>query len=251
MVATNSSHDLSGKVILVTGGARGLGAASARALVEGNAKVFVTDIDKNAGESLSTTVGDRVLFLEHDVSDAASWARVVESILAKEGKLDGLLNNAAIFDNDDIASTTAEVMDRFYKVNQLGVLLGMQAVLEPLKRAGGGVIINMSSIVAMRGVAGIFSYSATKWAVRGMSRCAATEFAPFGIRVNSVFPGQFTTRMLHAQSEEAQDKILGMIPFGRFGKPEEMGDLMQFLMSDQASYISGAEIVIDGAVMAA
>jgi 3alpha(or 20beta)-hydroxysteroid dehydrogenase len=250
MVGPKSSHDLSGKVILVTGGARGLGAASARALVEGGAKVFITDIDKSAGESLSSAAGDRVPFLEHDVSDAASWGRVVDSVLKKEGRLDGLLNNAAIFGDGDIASTSADAMDGFYKVNQLGVFFGMQAVLEPMKNAGRGVIINMSSAVALRGLPGLFGYSASKWAVRGMTRCAAVEFAPFGIRVNAVFPGQFTTRMLHAQSDEAQANILGMIPFGRFGKPEEMGDLMQFLMSDQASYMSGAEIVIDGAAMA-
>ena len=250
MVGSTSSHDLSGKVIIVTGGARGLGAASARALAEGGAKVYVTDIDKNAGDNLASAVGEGVPFLQHDVADAGSWKTVVDTVLANEGRLDGLLNNAAIFGDGDIESTTQEEMDRFYKVNQLGVLFGMQAVLEPMKKAGGGVIVNMSSSVGMRGIAGLLGYSASKWAVRGMSRCAATEFAPFGIRVNSVYPGQFTTRMLFDRSEETQAGILSIIPFGRFGKPEEMGDLMQFLMSDQSSYISGAEIVIDGAVMA-
>lgn len=250
MVGSKSSHDLSGKVIIVTGGARGLGAASARALVEGGAKVYVTDIDKSAGDDLAATVGEGVPFLEHDVSEAGSWKSVVDTVLANEGRLDGLLNNAAIFSPGDIPSTTREDMDRHYKVNQLGVLFGMQAALEPMKKAGGGVIVNMSSIVGMRGIAGLLSYSASKWAVRGMSRCAATEFAPFGIRVNSVYPGQFTTRMLFDQPQEVQDNILNIIPFGRYGKPEEMGDLIQFLMSDQSSYISGAEIVIDGAIMA-
>lgn len=250
MGGSKSAHDLSGKVILVTGGVRGLGAASARALADGGATVFVTDIDKDAGAGVTDTIGADVPFLEHDVSDVGSWKRVVDTILASEGKLTGLLNNAAVFADGDVSGTTQEDMDRFYRVNQLGVLFGMQAVLEPMKRAGGGVIVNMSSIVGMRGIAGLLGYSASKWAVRGMSRCAATEFAPFGIRVNSVYPGQFTTRMLFDQPEETQTGILNQIPFGRFGDPKEMGDLMQFLMSDQSSYISGAEIVIDGGIMA-
>lgn len=250
MAGSKVSHDLSGKVILVTGGVRGLGAASARALADGGAKVFVADIDKSTGEEVARTLGMDVPFLEHDVADAASWNNVVDTVLASEGKLTGLLNNAAIFADGDVAGTSQEDMDRFYRVNQLGVLFGMQAVLEPMKKAGGGVIVNMSSIVGMRGIAGLLGYSASKWAVRGMSRCAATEFAPFGIRVNSVYPGQFTTRMLFDQPEKTQMGILNQIPFGRFGDPREMGDLMQFLMSDQSTYISGAEIVIDGGIMA-
>lgn len=250
MNAAMSRHDLSGKVILVTGGARGLGAASTRAFVDAGAKVVVLDIDEAVGGDLPPATLENITFCHHDVADPVAWRRVVDHTLDRHGRIDGLLNNAAIFATGDIASTGPDMMDRFYRVNQLGVFLGMQAVLEPMRKAGGGVIVNMASAAARRGVPGMIAYASSKWAVRGMTRCAAVEFAPFGIRVNSVTPGQIETRMLETHSDDVKAKILGMIPLGHFGKPDDVGSLMRFLMSDDASYITGADMTIDGAMLA-
>lgn len=242
--------DLSGKVILVTGGARGLGAAAALAFAESGAKVVVLDVEEPDHAGLPADAAAHIGYLRHDVSDPASWTRVVASVLRDHGRIDGLLNNAGIFKSCDLADTTVELMDRIYRVNQLGVFLGMQAVLEPMKKAGGGVIVNLASIVGQRGFPGMFAYATSKWAVRGMTRCAAREFAPFGIRVVSVSPGSIETDMLKSHTAEEQAHILSTIPIGRYGKPEDIGRLMRFLMSDEASYITGSEITIDGAMMA-
>lgn len=245
-----SQFSLADKVILATGGVRGLGAASVRAFVGAGAKVVVLDLDRGEDDQFWSDLGSSASFLEHDVSRPESWQRVLDSVLGTYGKVDGLLNNAAIFDVGGIADTSPDTFDRFYEVNQRGVFLGMRAVLAPMREAGGGVIINLSSATGRRGIPGMIGYSSTKWAVRGMTRCAASEFAPFNIRVNSVCPGQIDTRMLAMHSEEMKAQILAMIPLGRFGEPRDVGNLMRFLMSDEASYLSGAEFTIDGAMLA-
>lgn len=241
---------LEDKVILVTGGARGLGAASARALVDGGAQVIITDIDVEAGELSVRDLRNGALFLEHDVSEPAAWRKVVDDVVARFGRIDGLLNCAGVVKRGDIASTTPETLDLFYRVNQKGVFLGMQTVLEPMKKAGRGVIVNLSSCVGMRGIPGMIGYVTSKWAVRGMTRSAALEFAPFGIRVNAIMPGQFETRMIEVHTPEEKAAVLGMTPAGRFGEPDEVAALVRYLMSNEAAYVSGAEISIDGAMMA-
>jgi 3alpha(or 20beta)-hydroxysteroid dehydrogenase len=239
---------LTGKVAIITGGAQGQGAAHARTFAREGAKVVITDLQEN-GKEIAEEIGETALFLKHDVSDEESWRVVVEAALRKFGKLNVLLNNAGYLRPRPLLEVTREDMDRHYSVNQLGVYLGMQAVARAIADAGGGTIINTSSGVALRGYATMFAYSATKWAIRGMTRCAAIEYAPLKIRVNTILPGLIDTPMFrNANSESQQDFFKSIIPSGHVGQPTDVAELAAFLASDAASYINGAEITVDGGV---
>jgi 3alpha(or 20beta)-hydroxysteroid dehydrogenase len=245
----SQSGELAGKVAIITGGGQGMGAAAVRLFAAQGASVVLTDIDDSAAAVAQETDGE-VAFIKHDVTDQAGWSKVVEETKARFGRLDILVNNAGLFQPGTLQDTKAETMDLFYRVNQLGVFLGMQAVVEPMTAAGGGTIVNMSSCVGLRGVPGQFAYSASKWAVRGMTKCAALDLAPQRIRVNSIHPGPIETRMMDPFNEEQRAAVREMIPFKRYGKPTEVADLMLFLASDRSSYITGAEVNIDGGVFA-
>jgi 3alpha(or 20beta)-hydroxysteroid dehydrogenase len=240
---------LDGKVAIITGAAQGMGAAAARLFASEGATVVLADIDDKAGP-LAAEIGPRASFFRHDVTDEQSWGRIIDDTVARFGRLDILVNNAGLFSPGTLQETKVETADLFYRVNQRGVLLGMQAVIEPMKKVGGGAIVNMSSCVAMRGVPGQFAYAASKWAVRGMTKCAAVELGPLGIRVNSIHPGPVETRMLDAWPQEQRAAVKAMIPLGRFGRSTDVAELMLFLASDRSSYISGAEVSIDGAIFA-
>jgi len=245
VIATN---DFLGKVALVTGAAQGFGAEICRVLSARGATVLLADIDE-AGASLAAELPN-AHFRKLDVSDEADWREVADGVVAVFGGLDVLVNNAGVFAPGALEEVEVATLERFYRVNQLGVALGMKACVNGLALRGGGSIVNMSSCVAMRGVAGQFGYAASKWAVRGMTKCAAIELAPRGIRVNSVHPGPHETRMLEPWSEEQRQAILSLIPMGRFGRPVETAHAVAYLASDAASYISGAELSVDGAVFA-
>ncbi len=239
---------LVGKVALVTGAARGIGAAIVQIFVRQGAKVLATDISQgpeSAGDS-----GRAALFTIHDVSDPQSWSAAIALAEERFGRLDILVNNAGILETGAVQDTDARQMERLFRVNQLGTFLGMQAVIAPFETAGGGVIVNMSSCVAMRGVAGQFAYCASKWAVRGMTKCAALELAARKIRVNVICPGPIDTPLMAAYTPEQKAQVEGLIPWGRLGRPEEVAAAVAFVASDAASFISGAELEVDGAVFA-
>ena len=179
---------LSGKVAIITGAAGGQGEAEARLFVAEGARVAITDIQER-GQHVAAELGDAAFFLHHDVSDSAAWTRVVSETLRRFGKLDALVNNAAMFNPKTLVDTSAAELEQHFRVNQLGVFLGMKAVIEPLQAAKGGSIVNISSVSAMRAIPGQFAYAASKWAVRGMTGNAAFELARVGIRVNAVYPG--------------------------------------------------------------
>jgi 3alpha(or 20beta)-hydroxysteroid dehydrogenase len=233
------------KVVLISGGARGQGAAEARMLVAEGASVVIGDVLDAEGEQLAGALGRAARYVHHDVTSEADWAAAIGAAEAMGG-LHGLVNNAGIYIPKTIAETDVALFERHMRINQLGCLLGMRDVAGPMARSGGGSIVNISSVAGLRGSPGAIAYSATKWALRGMTKAAAIDFAPDGIRVNSVHPGPIDTEMLKVRTPEQNRERLKMVPMNRMGTAEEVAKLVLFLLSDDSSYITGAEIAIDG-----
>ena len=236
---------LDGKVIIITGAARGQGAHEARRLVAEGARVVLTDLN-SAGAAVAAELGDAAMFIPHDVGEETKWNAIVEATLAHFGCVNVLVNNAGVFKPADITETTAEAFDLHYRVNMLGVFLGMKAVVPAMKAAGGGSIVNISSIAGLRGYPGMIAYAGTKWAARGMTHSAARELAAFGIRVNSVHPGLVDTPMLDDHSPEALVAYQAAVPLGRMGTVNDVAEIVSFLASDLSSYLTGSEIAVDG-----
>jgi 3alpha(or 20beta)-hydroxysteroid dehydrogenase len=239
---------LDGKVALISGGARGQGAAEARLFAAEGAKVMVGDVLDDEGEELARELSsDQCAFRHHDVTDESQWAGIVTETLERFGRLDILVNNAGIFRILPMMQTSLEDYRRINDINQVGVFLGMQAVTPSLIERGGGSIINISSIAGLRGSPASFAYSASKWAVRGMTKCAALELAPFKVRVNSIHPGIIDTPMAQEFHDfGVWDTIRERIPMGDAAPPEEVARLALFLASDDSTYCTGAEFIVDG-----
>jgi 3alpha(or 20beta)-hydroxysteroid dehydrogenase len=237
---------LQNKIILITGGARGQGAAEARAFVREGARVIITDVLDSQGAQLARELGQgNASFIHHDVSSETDWQKAIDAAAALGG-LHGLMNNAGIYQPATLMETDAALFERHMRINQLGVFLGMKAVVPLMERSGGGAIVNISSVAGLRGSPGAIAYSATKWAVRGMTKAAAVDLAPRNIRVNSIHPGPIDTPMLDVRTAEQNARRLEAVPMKRRGTPEEVADLALFLLSDESRYITGAEIAIDG-----
>jgi 3alpha(or 20beta)-hydroxysteroid dehydrogenase len=240
---------LENKIAIVTGGANGQGAEIARQFVAEGAKVVIADVAKEAGQALADELGASAHFAAHDVSDAASWATLVEDANARFGPVNVLANNAGILRFGDIERMPTDEVELVWRVNQLGTFLGMQAVARTMRKNGGGSIINASSVEGLAGMPSCTAYAATKWAIRGMTKCAAMELGPKGIRVNSVHPGMIDTPMTRVHGGDAAMEFgASKIPLGRVGYPEDVAPLYVFLASDESAYINGAEIAIDGGV---
>lgn len=239
-------YDLANKVAIVTGAARGQGAAEAILFASMGAKVMLTDIAVEV-EDVAGDIGDHARFLRHDVSRADDWASVVSTCISELGRVDILVNNAGIYEPKAIEDTDQEQFERHYRVNQLGVFLGMKAVIPAMKQAGGGSIINISSQAGLSSHPATLAYTTTKWAVRGMSKAAAQDLAPSNIRVNSVHPGLIDTPMINHNPIEKLKGFEQAIPLGRIGSANEIATVVAFLASDAASYVSGAEIAVTGA----
>lgn len=240
---------LEGKVALITGGARGQGAAEAARFALEGATVYITDVLDEEGAAMAAGLGDAVTFLHHDVTSEQEWIAIVDGIVEAQGRIDVLVNNAGIFQVVAVADTSLADWNRMIAINQTGVFLGIREVGRRMCEQGSGSIINISSIAGMGGVPMAFAYSASKWAVRGMTKSAAIGFAPHGVRVNSVHPGIIETSML----EEFGDRIpaiTNQIPIGRTASADEVANLVLFLASDEASYCSGHEYLVDGAMKA-
>lgn len=237
------------KVAIITGAAQGQGEATARLFAAEGCKVVLTDVKEAKGSAVAAELGDNAIFVRHDISDETSWALVVNEAVAKFSTVDILVNNAAVTYFNKIGDTSKAALERLLQINVTGTYLGMKAVLPVMQKAGCGSIVNISSVNGLRGTFGMSAYDACKWAVRGMTKAIALEVAGEGIRVNSVHPGAINTPMLNPTGEltsEQMSKDFG-IPFQRVGRPEEVANASLFLASDEASYISGAELAVDGA----
>ena len=243
---------LSGKVALITGAARGQGAAEARLFVEEGAKVVLGDVRDELGKEVAESMDGNAVYLHHDVSQEADWRRFVDTARETFGSVDILVNNAGILRVSAIEDTSLEDYLKVIQINQVSVFLGIKAVIPDMKRAGSGSIVNISSTGGLKGMAGLASYSSSKFAIRGLTKCAAAELGPFGIRVNSVHPGGVETPMVTSGEVERpqQPDRYASLPLGRISQPEEIARLVLFLASDESSFSTGSEFTADGGMMA-
>jgi 3alpha(or 20beta)-hydroxysteroid dehydrogenase len=238
---------LDSKIALITGGARGQGAAEAERFVAEGATVYITDVLVEDGEATAERLGAGVNFLEHDVTSEADWAAVVAAVIEAEGRIDVLVNNAGIFKIARALDTSLDDWNRMIAINQTGVFLGIRECGRVMKEQESGSIINISSVAGLGGVGIAHAYAASKWAVRGMTKSAALEFSRCGVRVNSVHPGIIDTDMMR---DSGVPNPTEGIPMGRTGTADEVANMVLFLASDESSYCSGHEFVVDGAMKA-
>ena len=244
---------LDGKVALITGGARGMGKSHVRHFVAEGAQVVFGDVLDDWGEAVAAKLGEQACrYLHHDVTSEENWAAAVALTVEVFGRLDVLVNNAGVLQFASIADMPAADFRQVLEVNAVGCWLGMKAVIDPMTRAGGGSIVNISSIEGFTGAAGLSAYSASKFAIRGMTKVAAQELAQFGIRVNSVHPGGVLTRMIveSAGARSDGEAFIKSMPLGRFAEPVEISRLVAYLASDESSYSTGSEFVADGGLLA-
>jgi cyclopentanol dehydrogenase len=246
---------LKGKVALISGGARGQGAAEARLFVNEGAKVVIGDVldDQVArtADEINTKAGSRVVVGIHlDVTRAADWRNAVMTCQREFGGLDVLVNNAGIFNMSGLEDTSEELWDSIVNINQKGVWLGMKETVAAMRKRGGGSIVNISSVAGLTGSTGSTAYHGTKGAVRLLTKAAAVQYAPEKIRVNSVHPGLIGTQMVDIIPADQRQAFHTVVPMRREGKPEEVANVVLFLASDDASYVTGAEFVVDGGLNA-
>lgn len=242
---------LKDKVAIVTGGARGMGAATVRLFVEEGAAVVIADVLEAEGRKLADELGERAAFVHHDVTDERSWQSLIERSNAAFGQIDVLVNNAGVLLFKTIADTSRAEFERVININLVGCFLGTRMVGAQMTANGRGSIVNISSADGMKAANGLGAYCASKWAVRGFSKVAAMEFGHKGVRVNSVHPGGIDTVMgnPYAQEKTEVNKRYTMVPMQRVGDPSEVAYTSLFLASNESSYLCGAEIAVDGGML--
>ncbi len=240
---------LQDKVIIITGAAQGMGATHARLCIEAGAKVVLTDINTEKGQALAAELGSQALFIQHNVTSEDDWTQVIAATQAYFGTINVLVNNAGITQSKSILETSLDDYRRILEINQVSVFLGMKAVIPSMQASKQGSIINISSINGL--VGGAIGYTDSKFAVRGMTKAAALECAPFGIRVNSVHPGVIATPMImQGDTKAAVEAFAKSIPLRRVAQPEEVSRLVLYLASDDSSYSTGSEFIVDGGLTA-
>ena len=245
---------LDGKVALITGGARGMGKSHVRHFVAEGARVIFGDVLDDRGAAVAAALGAQSCrYVHHDVTSESDWAAAAAAAVEGFGRLDVLVNNAGVLKFASIADMPLADFRQILEVNAVGCWLGMKTVIEPMTAAGGGSIINISSIEGFTGAAGLSAYSASKFAIRGMTKAAARELGQFGIRVNSVHPGGVLTRMALEAAGTFEhldgDAFLKSMPIGRFAEPVEISRLVAYLASDESSYSTGSEFIADGGIL--
>jgi 3alpha(or 20beta)-hydroxysteroid dehydrogenase len=233
-----------GRVALISGGARGMGAEHARVLADEGAAVVIADVLDDEGAAVAEAIGDQATYVHLDVTDEHSWSRAVQATVERYGSLSVLVNNAGIVNGNLIHQYEVAEWRAILDVNLTGTFLGIRASVTAMTASGGGSIVNVSSVEGFRGSPGLHGYTATKFAVRGLSKSAALELAPQNIRVNSIHPGFIRTPMTAGIPEDFLS-----IPLGRGADPAEVSAMVLFLASDESSYCTGSEFVVDGGLL--
>jgi len=244
---------LRGKVALITGAAGGIGACAAHTIAGEGAALLLTDADADGVGRVAEDVGESASSRRHDVTSEADWEAVTSWALETHGRVDVLINNAGVFLAAPLLETSVEDFRRVVDVNLTGSFLGMRAVAPTMSAQGSGSIINISSVAGLVGSPYLAAYSASKWGVRGMTKVVAKELARYGVRVNSVHPGQIDTEMNSRQAAETPElveKLIRGIPLQRIGTPQEVAHALAYLASDESVYVTGSELVIDGGTSA-
>ena len=243
---------LVGKVAVISGGARGMGASEAQLFIDEGAKVVITDVLDEAGKATAQRLSadsSKCIFMHHDVTKEDDWNAVVAETVAAFGQIDILVNNAGIFERGSVLDTSQKDFQRTIDINVTGVFLGMKAVAPHMVQRKAGSIINISSVAGLDGTPGFLAYGASKWAVRGMTKGVAKELAPFGVRVNSIHPGIIDTPMLQTFEEAGEgvrEAVRTRIPLGYEAEPIHVARLALYLASDESSYSTGSEFICDG-----
>ncbi|MEV7278176.1 SDR family NAD(P)-dependent oxidoreductase [Streptomyces sp. NPDC093111] len=245
---------LDGRVVVITGAARGQGEQEARLFAAEGARVVLGDVLDGPGEALAKELGeDRAHYVRLDVTSEAEWAAAVAAAKDRFGRIDGLVNNAGILRFNELVTTPLDEFEAIVRVNQVGCFLGIKAVAPEIAAAGGGTIVNTASYTGVTGMAGVGAYAASKHAVLGLTRVAALELAAKGIRVNAVCPGAIDTAMSNPEGVDpaaTAELYQKLVPLGRIGRPEEVAALALFLTGEDSAYITGQPFVIDGGWLA-
>lgn len=243
---------LHSKIAVITGGARGMGAATARLFAAEDAKVVIADVLAAEGQALAAELGAKVCFVRHDVTEEASWTALIEHTLQQFGPIDVLVNNAGVLLFKTLAETSREEFERVLEINLIGSFLGVKLVGAQMTARKRGSIINISSADGLKGANGLAAYGSSKWGLRGLTRVAAMEYGYHGVRVNSVHPGGIDTVMAnpYGQSKAEVNRRFTGVPLQRVGEPDEVARVSLFLASDESSYLCGAEIPVDGGMLA-
>jgi len=246
------SGRLDGKVVIITGAARGQGAAEARLFAQEGARLVLGDILDVEGRAVAQSIGEVARYVHLDVTEEADWTTAVELATSAFGRIDGLVNNAGVLHAAPIAECTRADFERVMAVNLTGPLLGIQAVIEPMAADGGGSIVNISSVSGLAATPGQVAYASSKFGLRGLTKVAAVELGARGIRVNSIHPGIIATPMNEAPelADVDWEGIVGNLPLSRQGVPEDIAWLALFLCSDESAYSTGSEFVADGGLLA-
>ncbi len=245
---------LDGKVALITGGARGMGKAHVRRFLDEGAKVVFGDVLEEEGAKLAADLGDGARFVRMDVSREDDWQHAAETATTTFGALNVLVNNAGILRHKTIEDMTVDEFRTILDVNLVGQWLGVKTVTAPMREAGGGSIVNVSSTEGFIGAAGLAAYSASKFGVRGLTKSAARELGRYGIRVNSIHPGGVLTPLtmqddIVSATADNADAFMKALPLGRMGKSQEVSGLIVYLASDDSSYCTGSEVLVDGGML--
>lgn len=240
---------LEGKVAIITGSAQGMGAAHAKKFIEEGAKVVLTDLNEEKGNAFAAELGENAIFVKQNVANEEDWKNVVAKAEETFGPVNVLVNNAGITMAKSITDTSVEDYRKIIEINQVSVFLGIKSVVSSMEKAGQGTIVNISSLNGL--VGGAVGYTDTKFAVRGITKAAALELAPKNIRVNSVHPGVIATPMVvQEDTKAAVEAFSKMIPMGRVAEPEEVSNLVLYLASEESSYSTGSEFIVDGGMSA-
>lgn len=242
---------LDDKICIITGAARGQGESEARLFAAEGATVWLTDVLDDEGQAVAADMGGTYRHL--DVRDEAAWASVVDDVMNAHGQVDVLVNNAGIYTRGRHFEISVDDFNQVMDINSTGVFLGMRAVSPHMREAGKGSIVNISSVAGMQGGVGAFAYFTSKWAVRGMTKAAAMENGRRGVRVNSIHPGLIDTDMLHTAVLDGQDNertVNQFVPLGRTASAIEVANMALFLASDESSYCTASEFVVDGGMTA-